>query len=567
MGVEDVLKTLATDRTPRAFALRGRWGVGKSYLWHNVVKPAVTAGEEHSYVSLFGLDSVEAMRAAAAVTAISVSAPAVAGHTTTTSATSNWSAMKGLVRLLARVGESIDTPYLNVSRIAMGVALSQLKGRLVCIDDVERRGSHLRLEDVLGFVHHLVEDRACRVLVILNDEAIGDLSLWELQREKVFRRELVFAPDSEQATKIGLKALDGTPYRDDLADFITLLDITNIRLVQRCAEHVLEAHSALKEERLTPHTRLAVTRSAALYAYSTYGRGVGAPTIDFLRHHNTLPSTKDEDPVTAATHTRWAEQLNRINHFFRDELDDSLVDFAHKGYLDREAFREAVLRYDGAEVRNQAKEAHYGAWRAFHDNVLGDTTALLASLLTTWPRVSTFEGVHNLEGVVELLRVLGEDERANRLIDQWVAERAGDRIEELDDQNLYLIRAPKDDYLIKAIELARENEIRPPSIARSFAIIADRKMPTNDALEMLVEVKAEDYVDYWIANDNAETLTAVREIVRTTSSHPSHKRIRQRVMDAASIIAAKSPMAAHKMKAWFGIGPEGVAPVPDERAN
>lgn len=50
--------------------LRGRWGIGKTYLWKNRVLPAVLIKPwktRYSYVSLFGIGSLPELKVALAV--------------------------------------------------------------------------------------------------------------------------------------------------------------------------------------------------------------------------------------------------------------------------------------------------------------------------------------------------------------------------------------------------------------------------------------------------------------------------------------------------------------------
>ncbi|MBA7570155.1 hypothetical protein ES708_11902 [subsurface metagenome] len=69
MSVEIVKKQieefLATD-TPEVLAIRGAWGVGKTYAWNKFFKEAKDkkriALEQYSYVSLFGINSLDSLK-------------------------------------------------------------------------------------------------------------------------------------------------------------------------------------------------------------------------------------------------------------------------------------------------------------------------------------------------------------------------------------------------------------------------------------------------------------------------------------------------------------------------
>ena len=44
--------------------------------------------------------------------------------------------------------------------------------QLICIDDLDRKGEKLRVEDVLGLVSFLREERKCKVALLLNEEQL-----------------------------------------------------------------------------------------------------------------------------------------------------------------------------------------------------------------------------------------------------------------------------------------------------------------------------------------------------------------------------------------------------------
>jgi hypothetical protein len=49
------------------------------------------------------------------------------------------------------------------------ISFLSVKNYLICFDDLERKGKHLRLVDVLGLASMLKERRNCKVVLILNE--------------------------------------------------------------------------------------------------------------------------------------------------------------------------------------------------------------------------------------------------------------------------------------------------------------------------------------------------------------------------------------------------------------
>src|SRR5262249_24117534 len=107
---------------------------------------------------------------------------------------------------------------------------SSIRNQIVCIDDLERRGT-ITVKDILGLVSYLREQRACKLVLLLNQSKLDEESTKDFNDyfEKVIDTKVVFAPSSEEAVAI---AIDG---KDDLsrliADHAKRLRISNIRVI------------------------------------------------------------------------------------------------------------------------------------------------------------------------------------------------------------------------------------------------------------------------------------------------------------------------------------------------
>jgi hypothetical protein len=80
-----------------------------------------------------------------------------------------------------------------------------VRGTIVCIDDLERRGKGLSIRDILGLASHLKERRQCKVFLVLNDEALEeDKKEFDTYYEKVVDTSLRFAPSPQECAEIAL---------------------------------------------------------------------------------------------------------------------------------------------------------------------------------------------------------------------------------------------------------------------------------------------------------------------------------------------------------------------------
>src|SRR5437764_15454950 len=64
---EELSRFLESD-TPEVIAIRGKWGIGKTYAWKKILKEQKCRGKiklkRYSYVSLFGVSSLQDLKEA-----------------------------------------------------------------------------------------------------------------------------------------------------------------------------------------------------------------------------------------------------------------------------------------------------------------------------------------------------------------------------------------------------------------------------------------------------------------------------------------------------------------------
>lgn len=79
------------------------------------------------------------------------------------------------------------------------------KKTIICVDDIERRGRQLSIRELLGQIALLKEQKKCKVVLILNDEALeDDETEFNMYYEKVVDVSLSFAPTAEECVVIAL---------------------------------------------------------------------------------------------------------------------------------------------------------------------------------------------------------------------------------------------------------------------------------------------------------------------------------------------------------------------------
>ncbi len=222
-NLEKKLLKLINNKDSFAIALTGEWGIGKTRFWNNFYEENHIDLDvnKYSYVSLFGIDSIEALKFEIALST----------HETTLKK----DYLSGLKGIFKKSLDVIDLPKLE----GTGVTLSLGKGlisstitsligdTLVCIDDIERLSKNIDIKDVMGLVNHLSLEKNCKVVVILH-EGKADKEFREY-KEKVFDEVLTL----DNSLSIIKEIIINNELFPIYENFYQTMNIKNIRFYQR----------------------------------------------------------------------------------------------------------------------------------------------------------------------------------------------------------------------------------------------------------------------------------------------------------------------------------------------
>src|SRR5262249_3975117 len=193
----EITKFLSTAEAG-VLCIRGKWGVGKTYTWDRALEEAQRAKKvgvhRYSYVSLFGVDSIEDLKSAVFENVVTLGSGVRKADLNTLDEfiSSNIGPWRKLARLFQQSG--LVRSYAGGA--AGALSFLTIRNQIVCIDDVERRGKGLDIGDVLGLTSFLREQRSCKIALILNDERLDpeQKQRFEGYLEKVVDVSLLFQP-------------------------------------------------------------------------------------------------------------------------------------------------------------------------------------------------------------------------------------------------------------------------------------------------------------------------------------------------------------------------------------
>lgn len=424
----DILKR-ALDRffetDMRVMVLKGEWGVGKTELWSRYVDEKIRLRPEsfsqvaYSYISLFGQDSVPAVRKSIFQSTRKIKKDSEVEAAFDQAIESK----KGLLDVVPSLPNLLKTSGAGwVSKILSGIPLfngysslidsiegSLVNNYVVCFDDLERRAKNLRLKDFMGLVDELAARKSCKVIIVFNEKTLEekDKEHFAQYREKIVDLEVCYSPPYEDNLSIVFEKSD--PIHSHLEPLLPKLGLKNIRVIKKVGWLLseLKLQSSFWDDRIEPE--LAAHVAVFCLAYFQPDDFVPYEEVRRSMHTYTLLSFMKDDE------SEESEEYKKLRAVVSDlkltpkAYDAHIVDLLENGVVDPESLESDLRRVasdlDRIEIANKISDA----WSIFSDSFCDnkeDFTQALEEVLTS--HVSDLE-LSEFSGAVDALEELGVD--------------------------------------------------------------------------------------------------------------------------------------------------------------
>lgn len=547
MKVEVNLENFVKSVGGGALCLHGPWGVGKTHLWRKVVK---SSGVNSTYVSLFGVDSLDAMKAQIS---LAVQDQQNVRWSLRVKLRELWAALTKSAPLIpARFGGGTQ-----LAAAAQSLAFYFVRDRLICIDDVERRGRNLSLRDVLGLVSHLEEQRRCRVCVILNSGVLvgDDKNEWDSQREKVFAAEVYYDPSPQVAVGVALGAMDQLQrWHKHASEALIELEIRNVRVIRRVARSLYLVFAELGEVHAATVRKLA--REVVFIVYCHCGKGLGAPSVEFLLRTSPMSLALDrlnlgkDGSKLSAEDAILADRISRFDIDGGDVLTRVLIDCIRSGFP-VDALRSAVETWDGKARVDERREKYSAAWRRYRNDLAADDDELIQGMIAAWPGVVDTEIPKNVEAFAAVLRAHGHPEFATDVIRTWVEARSGPRAGELEDDALMMLGQLSDAEFLAEVEKVRSGTRTVVSLEAALSQIGVCEAHESD---FSVVANAETFKLAHCFKSNSSSYRVIKELLDHRGSYDdSYARAAANAENALKLISSESPGKELQIRSTYGI--------------
>lgn len=421
----EIRRFLSSDK-PEVLCIQGKWGVGKTYAWAKYLKEAIEAKKiefsRYAYCSLFGINSLDQLKMS--IVENTVQGSSLANKPSVSTFMSNLAEM-GVRNSRGVVGAGLKTVGLSAAADLLGPAMYlAVRNQIVCIDDIERKGKGLHIEDVLGLMSNLKEHRNCKVVLILNDEKLSDVAELQTYFEKVIDASVAFAPTPVESAFIAIP--EEGALEQHLRDSVISLEITNIRVIQRIRKLAYSLRDTF--EGCDDRTLREMAASIALAAWMTFMPN-DAPPSEFVkgRMQKRYSEIFNKSAPPSETELIWHGKLEKIGSSTMTQLDEELVSILRNGYMEDRVLAGAVKEAETKWKNYDLESVFTKAWSLFHDSFDDNMEELVTALVQSAKNAAQLVTPLNLDGTIRLLKHLGRPKEATEVLTHYINTRTDGR--------------------------------------------------------------------------------------------------------------------------------------------
>lgn len=429
---KDQLIKLLGQTDNNVIALSGKWGTGKTHLWNEVKDESTDDTVKKAlYVSLFGLSSVDQVKRMLIEKAI----PGVESH---------GGVFDGIKSLFGAGVKALSTHYralaalndLNVLLMAPVV----LRGKVIVIDDIERKHEKLGIDEVLGFIDEYSKQHSSRFVLVLNDDQLsskdGQEELWAKFREKVIDQEIRLSTSADEAFSIAI-GLAPSKYAEALKRASVTCCLTNIRVVVK----VIRVANQILGQDLVDSIQARVVPSIVLFSAIHYRGLVDGPDFKFAlsagnpdwagfardKNKEPTPEEKRED--------RWRMLMQDLDIHGCDEFEQRLVEFLESGLFEAGSIQAVIDRYVAEREAMEARETANGFLkRVFWDHRI-DEAQLVAEAATFPARADLLDPFIATQLDSVLAKMPGGAPIGAAIVDGWIEAFKASNPTTVNDEN------------------------------------------------------------------------------------------------------------------------------------
>jgi len=449
-------------------AIKGKWGTGKTYLWNTILGESDANKmkiESYSYVSLFGMSSLQQIKMAVVSNMIGIK---LINHNGTFIKSAKNFAKKN-TNIISKLLRPFISGTEEIASLINDAYFFNLSNSLICFDDFERKDIKLTVQEILGIISSLKEQNNCKVVLIFNEDNLEDneKNVYRQFREKVIDKEILFNPSSEDCAKLVFNEDTDSVL---LSKFAKQLNINNIRIlfhIKKLSKTLLDILHNYPDE-----VKYTALHSLVLFTYIFYANNLDFPDFYDLKEINYASFFSDKNDEVVQP--RWKSIFQAYGYQNTDNFDLVIHDGVNHGFFDAsKLLKEANLLADQVNINKSNEEIHK-AWEHYRNGFNSDENSLIESLDKTTRKYYKNISPERLNSVITVLRTLNKNNLADELIDFYIKERSSEnKLFNLSENFIIASKGfPVDQMLIDKFSAVHQSTIKRKSIKEVLECIA-----------------------------------------------------------------------------------------------
>ncbi len=550
--VKSVAERYLKNSKPEVLALKGAWGVGKTYTWNQIVESHKndTGLKYYCYISLFSVSSISQL--ALSIFTKTKEIKLVGNKIDANTINKHWFALGkvGLKKVGKFLSDKSDLPHVkNISIGLEQIAPYMIKDTIVCLDDFERMNSQLSAEEILGFISYLKEEKNCKVVLIFNEEQLKEKeSVYKKYREKIIDIELLFAPSPIEAINCAFN--ENLPCREMAEQSALKLKIVNIRLLRKISDLIDLITPELIN--LHPEVMQQAVSTLVILAWAYYDISENKPDFAFILKWERMiwGSDKTDENKDDQKNKEWAAILIDYGLTHIDEFDYAISKVIEQGHIEETGLVKEAAKLNAQLHARDLETSFSEAWKLFHNSFSDNKDELIVNLRDSFKKSYLQVSPSNLNATVRLLRQLERDDIANEIIDYYIEKRNDDQ--NIFDLDNYAFSSDIDDTILRErFKLAFTTGRQLPTLLDAVTQIAEQHGWSQEQIQVVEKASEEDYFQLFMQNQGDNLSKVIRACLQFETIS-GYQHIAQKPRAALERIGSQSKLNAQRVRK-FGV--------------
>ena len=521
--INHTMLTFLKDKQHKVAAIKGKWGIGKTYYWKNFLKSNRSTLEfkAYSYVSLFGLTNIESVKKQIFNNFELLGSDKAFRHL-------------DKLKPILKITKAINIPYVSSSGAITDLIESNfIENFLICFDDLERKESTLTPSAILGLISTLTEEKECKIVIIYNDNELDEHTQADIKqyRDKVIDLEIKYQPSIEENISL-IWPLNHTPY---VKEVFTALELNNIRIMKRVKwaleyfeKSVGENYIHLKD----PFNRKTIELTILYYAYSEeVSIEELVDTASNASYTYLIPGKEDRTTPPSI--------LNKLK-YISEEYDKIIGEYLIDGYVNLDPYEEILSKHNERHMHQNINQELRNLWLRYYKN-FATTEEEFVKAQVEFLRLN-YEHLYitDLAKTISFIQEIDSSQKLNGILEKSIDQF----VHSADDNDLrYLYRNPPPKNILKIIEDKYAQIVHEYPISNLMEELAGSNGWSPSKIKYLKHFSADDYFAWFISENELDVVNLLSVFIsRFGKDDATEKAVVQEIKSALDKIKCRSKL-------------------------